>query len=104
MAPASLEEVLLTHQAVADAAVIGIPDSYAGQLPKAYVVLKPGVKVTEQDIQTYVAGNSSTCQPQTKIQAHGYMQFVCYLTLSLQCLFTKFQDLSGIVYNASHCC
>jgi len=41
VAPAELEELLLTHPAVADAAVVGIPDEEAGELPKAYVVGKP---------------------------------------------------------------
>ena len=40
VAPAELEAILLTHPAVADAAVIPIPDEEAGELPKAYVVLK----------------------------------------------------------------
>lgn len=29
------------HEGVQDAAVVGTPDSYSGQVPKAYVVLKP---------------------------------------------------------------
>lgn len=39
MAPAELEDLLLGHPLVSDVAVIGIPDSYAGELPKAFVVL-----------------------------------------------------------------
>lgn len=40
VAPAELEGILLTHPAVADAAVIPLPDDEAGEIPKAYVVLK----------------------------------------------------------------
>ncbi|KAI9206605.1 uncharacterized protein BJ171DRAFT_440098 [Polychytrium aggregatum] len=40
VAPAELEAVLLTHAYVADAVVVGIPDRNAGELPKAFVVLK----------------------------------------------------------------
>jgi 4-coumarate--CoA ligase len=53
--PAELEGVLVTHPAVADAAVIGIPDAEAGELPKAFVVLKPGAEATAADIQAFVA-------------------------------------------------
>jgi len=38
--PAELEAILLTHPAVADAAVIASPDEDAGEVPKAFVVLK----------------------------------------------------------------
>ena len=40
VAPAELEALLLTHPAVADAAVIGRPDARAGELPVAYVVAR----------------------------------------------------------------
>lgn len=40
---------------IADAAVVGIPDSLAGELPRAFVVLKKDAKVTEQEICDWVA-------------------------------------------------
>src|SRR5229473_2082370 len=40
VAPAELEALLLTHPAIADAAVIPCPDDEAGEVPKAFVVLK----------------------------------------------------------------
>ncbi|KAI1785728.1 phenylacetyl-CoA ligase [Ganoderma leucocontextum] len=43
VAPSELEGYLLSDPDVADAAVIGVPDEYAGELPRAYVVLKPVV-------------------------------------------------------------
>jgi acyl-CoA synthetase (AMP-forming)/AMP-acid ligase II len=54
--PAELEALLLTHPAVADAAVIGAPDDEAGEIPSAFVVLKPGATATETDITDFVAG------------------------------------------------
>jgi acyl-CoA synthetase (AMP-forming)/AMP-acid ligase II len=41
VAPAELEALLLTHPAVLDAAVVRAPDTEAGEVPKAFVVLKP---------------------------------------------------------------
>lgn len=39
-----------------DAAVVGIPDEIAGELPKAYVVKKPGSSVTEEEVANYLHG------------------------------------------------
>ena len=40
VAPAELEDLLLGHPDVEDVACMGIPDDYAGERPKAYIVLK----------------------------------------------------------------
>jgi 4-coumarate--CoA ligase len=55
VAPAELEALLLTHPQVADAAVIGLPDDEAGEIPAAYVVLKQGHDTAAADIQRFVA-------------------------------------------------
>jgi len=59
VAPAELEAILLTHPAVADAAVIGRPDEAAGEIPVGFVVLRPGVEATAADISDFVAGQVS---------------------------------------------
>jgi len=53
IAPAELEAVLLGHPSVADAAVVPLSDEEAGQVPKAYVVLKG--QATPDEIMAYVA-------------------------------------------------
>jgi acyl-CoA synthetase (AMP-forming)/AMP-acid ligase II len=55
VAPAELEAVLLTHPAVADAAVIPLPDEEAGEIPKAFVVLKPHSTATAIELMEFVA-------------------------------------------------
>jgi acyl-CoA synthetase (AMP-forming)/AMP-acid ligase II len=42
VAPAELEAIVLNHPSVADCAVIGSPDPEAGEVPKVFVVLRPG--------------------------------------------------------------
>jgi len=53
--PAELEALLLTHPLITDAAVIGVADEDAGELPKAYVVLAPGAELSASDVQAFVA-------------------------------------------------
>jgi acyl-CoA synthetase (AMP-forming)/AMP-acid ligase II len=53
VAPAELEAVLLTHPAVADACVVGVPDERTGETPKAFVVVAG--EIDDQDILAYVA-------------------------------------------------
>ncbi|XP_041350778.1 4-coumarate--CoA ligase 5-like [Gigantopelta aegis] len=57
--PAELENLLLTHPAVQDCAVIGIPDVEAGELPRAYVVLKEDTKLHEIDVIQFVQDHVS---------------------------------------------
>jgi acyl-CoA synthetase (AMP-forming)/AMP-acid ligase II len=53
IAPAEVEAVLRSHPAVADAAVVGVPDAHAGEIPKAFIVLKDAA--APEGILTYVS-------------------------------------------------
>ncbi|MCC3653302.1 4-coumarate--CoA ligase family protein [Streptomyces sp. S07_1.15] len=55
VAPAELEACLLTHPEIADAAVIGVTDEDGNEIPKAYVVRRPGAGTTAGQVMTYVA-------------------------------------------------
>ena len=57
VAPAELEAILVGHPAIADAAVIPSPDEEAGEVPKAFVVLKK--QMNPQEILEFVAGEVS---------------------------------------------
>jgi long-chain acyl-CoA synthetase len=48
--PREVEEVLYTHSAVLEAAVIGVADAYRGESVKAFVTFKPGQSATEAEI------------------------------------------------------
>ena len=53
--PKVIEDALQKHPAVAVVAAIGSPDAYAGELPVAYVQLKPGAAVTEAELIEHAA-------------------------------------------------
>lgn len=52
--PREVEEVLYEHPAVVEASVVGVKDSYRGETVKAYVVLKEGVVVTEEELDQFM--------------------------------------------------
>ena len=51
VAPKEIEAVLFDIEGVREAAVIGVPDEVLGRAVKAFVVLEPGVSMTEKDVQ-----------------------------------------------------
>ncbi len=55
VAPAELEALLMEHPAVGDAAVIPKPHTEGGEIPKAFVILKPTEEATAEDIIQFVA-------------------------------------------------
>ncbi|HEX2114888.1 MAG TPA: long-chain-fatty-acid--CoA ligase [Alphaproteobacteria bacterium] len=54
--PKEIENVLYEVEAVAEAAVFGIPDDHFGEVPAAYVKLKAGARVTESELVEHCAG------------------------------------------------
>lgn len=60
VAPAELEDIIVSHPSVSDAAVIGIPDTRSGEVPKAFVKLKDNCNASALDIQEFVAHQVSS--------------------------------------------
>ncbi|HEY9432541.1 MAG TPA: long-chain fatty acid--CoA ligase [Blastocatellia bacterium] len=48
--PNEVEDVLFTHPAVLEAAVIGVPDQYRGEAVKAFITLRPGANATADEV------------------------------------------------------
>ena len=57
VASAEIERVLARHPAVAEAAVVGVPDERWDEVPKAFVVTLPGVTVTEEELAGHCRAN-----------------------------------------------
>ncbi|MBM7806072.1 long-chain acyl-CoA synthetase [Geodermatophilus bullaregiensis] len=55
--PAEVERVLDAHPAVAESAVIGVPDARTGSAVRAVVVLAPGARVTEAELRAHAAAS-----------------------------------------------
>ncbi|WP_156351792.1 long-chain fatty acid--CoA ligase [Devosia sp. Leaf64] len=53
--PRIIEEALMTHDAVEETNVIGVPDTYRGEAPVAYVKLRAGKAVSETDLKHFLA-------------------------------------------------
>lgn len=51
--PREIEEVLYEHEAIQECVVAGIPDPYRGETVKAYIVLKEGYTVTEEELDVH---------------------------------------------------
>lgn len=51
--PGEVEKLLETHPAIAQAAVVPVPDEIKGQLPAAFIVVRPGQSVTADEVRQY---------------------------------------------------
>ncbi|MEU5985586.1 AMP-binding protein [Streptomyces sp. NPDC047434] len=51
--PREVEDVLHTHPAVREAAVVGVPDAYRGETVKAYVSLRPGAEARPEELSAH---------------------------------------------------
>ncbi|XP_071733939.1 4-coumarate--CoA ligase-like 9 [Rutidosis leptorrhynchoides] len=71
--PAELERYLLSIPEVADAAVIPYPDEEAGQIPMAYIVTRPGIKINGAQIMEIIAKQVS---PYKKIRRVAFINTI----------------------------
>ena len=55
--PGEIEELLAGHEAIAEAAAVGVDDAQFGQRLKAFVVVRDGEQLTEDDVRSYVKDN-----------------------------------------------
>jgi long-chain acyl-CoA synthetase len=66
--PREIDELLFNHPAILEAATIGVPDSFSGEVVKAFVVLRPGAKLTVEELQDYCRTSLVKYKVPTKVE------------------------------------
>jgi len=84
--PNELEELLMAHEAVQDAAVFGKPEASVQELVTACVVRKEGAEVTAQDLQMQVDSKVKESVPK---QYSESVDFCLFNTILFGCIFSR---------------
>ncbi|CAL9670487.1 Long-chain-fatty-acid--CoA ligase [Actinosynnema sp. ALI-1.44] len=71
--PAELEALLLTHEEIADAAVVGVRDEEGEEVPKAFVVLQPGSSLDAAGVMEFVAAQVA---PHKKVRVVEFIEAI----------------------------
>ncbi|MEU7531376.1 4-coumarate--CoA ligase family protein [Saccharothrix sp. NPDC042600] len=71
--PAELEALLLTHEEIADAAVVGVRDEEGEEVPKAFVVLQPGSSLDATGVMDFVAAQVA---PHKKVRVVEFIEAI----------------------------
>jgi fatty-acyl-CoA synthase len=66
--PREVEDLLADHEAVVEAAVIGVEDSEFGQRLKAFVVVKDGVEIAEDELKAHVKANLASYKTPREVE------------------------------------
>lgn len=66
--PRQIEDALYEHEAVEEAVVVGIPDAYRGESPKAFVKLRAECSTTPETLRTFLAGRISKIEMPKEIE------------------------------------
>jgi long-chain acyl-CoA synthetase len=66
--PRVIEDAIYEHPSVAEAVVIGIPDEYRGQSPKAFVALREGAKLDEEELMAHLKERISKIEMPSAIE------------------------------------
>ena len=71
--PRVIEDALYEHPAVAEAVVIGVPDAYRGQSPKAFVSLRAGMAADEAELCAFLKERLSKIEMPSSIELRDHL-------------------------------
>lgn len=66
--PRVIEEAIYQHEAVEEAIVIAVPDTYRGQSPKAFIKLREGAQVSKEEMKLFLKGHLSPIEMPQEIE------------------------------------
>ena len=66
--PREVEEVICSHPKVLEVGVAGVPDPYRGETVKAWVVMRPGETLTEEEVRAWCAENMAKYKVPTQVE------------------------------------
>ena len=75
LSPGEIEDTLLTHPAVAEAGVVGVPDDEWGETVAAAVVLEPGAAASVQELQGWVRNRLRSSRTPTRIEFRAELPY-----------------------------
>jgi long-chain acyl-CoA synthetase len=75
ISPGEVEDVLLAHPGVIDAAVVAVPDDYWGEAIGAVIVARPGVEVSAQELQLWVKNRLRSSRAPSVIQFRSELPY-----------------------------
>ena len=97
--PHVIEDAIYHHTAVEEVIVVGVPDSYRGQAPKAYVKLKDGTALTADELKQFLTDHLSRLEMPHEIEFRGALPRTAIGKLSKKALLeeeaTKAEILAG---------